>query len=242
MTRLSDASRAARAFIVAASVCAVVVACKKEEGAAGGAGGSTTATGAIKIGVYSPFTGGSSPMGLSMRDGARIAAEEINAAGGVIGRKVELVERDDQATNERGAQVMQALLSSEKVVAVLGPTNTGVAKASYPYPEQAKVPVLVNVSAGAPITELFTDLPEKYLFRIGARDHVQAEMNAREEIVKKGMKKVAILADDTKCGHNGGEKIEQALDKRSMKSGYTAKFKTKDSDMTPQLQEARAAG
>src|SRR5262245_43494808 len=101
MTKLSDASRAARAFIVAASVCAVVVACKKEEGAAG-AGGSTTATGAIKIGVYSPFTGGSSPMGLSMRDGARIAAEEINAAGGVLGRKIELVERDDQATNERG--------------------------------------------------------------------------------------------------------------------------------------------
>src|SRR5262249_45554903 len=242
MTRLSDASRAARAFIVAASVCAVVVACKKEEGAAGGAGGSTTATGAIKIGVYSPFTGGSSPMGLSMRDGARIAAEEINAAGGVIGRKVELVERDDQATNERGAQVMQELLSSEKVVAVLGPTNTRVAKASYRYPEQAKVPVLVNVSASAPINELFKESPDNYFFRIAASDNVQAEMIVTEAIDKKGLKKVAILADDTNYGQNGREKIEQALDKRSMKSVYTAKFKIKDTDMTPQLQEARAAG
>src|SRR5262249_59924197 len=106
MTRLSDASRAARAFIVAASVCAVVVACKKEEGAAGGAGGSTTATGAIKIGVYSPFTGGSSPVGLSMRDRGGIPPGGVNAPGGGIGRHVELAARDEPATHQPRAQGM----------------------------------------------------------------------------------------------------------------------------------------
>jgi branched-chain amino acid transport system substrate-binding protein len=56
----------------------------------------------IKIGVAGPFTGGSSSMGVSMRDGVRLAAEEINKAGGVLGRQIVLVERDDEAKNERG--------------------------------------------------------------------------------------------------------------------------------------------
>src|SRR5258708_33115255 len=80
----------------------------------------------IKIGVYSPFSGGSSPMGLSMRDGVRLAADEINAAGGLLGQKIELVEGDDQATDQSRAQVIQELLSSEKVDAILSTTNTGV--------------------------------------------------------------------------------------------------------------------
>ena len=49
----------------------------------------------IKIGVAGPFTGGSSSMGVSMRDGVRLAAEEINKSGGVLGRQLVLVERDD---------------------------------------------------------------------------------------------------------------------------------------------------
>ena len=71
----------------------------------------------IRIGVSGPFTGGSSPMGVSMRDGIRLAAQEINAAGGVLGSQIQLVERDDEAKNERGAQVVQELINKEKVVA-----------------------------------------------------------------------------------------------------------------------------
>ena len=238
MFRPTGAYPTRRALVIAASLFAVSAACNKNEG--GGSAASTSDP--IKIGVYSPFTGGSSPMGLSMRDGVRLAAEEINAAGGVLGRKIQLVERDDQAVNERGAQVMQELISSEHVVAVLGPTNTGVAKASYRYPEQAKVPMLVNVSAGAPINELFKEFPDNYLFRIAASDDVQAEMIVKEAVDKEGLKKVAILADDTNYGQNGREKIEQSLGKRSTKAVYVGKFKIKDTDMTPQLQEARAAG
>ncbi|MDH5340629.1 MAG: ABC transporter substrate-binding protein, partial [Rubrivivax sp.] len=58
----------------------------------------------IKIGVDGPFTGGSSSMGVSMRDGVRMATDEINKAGGVLGRQIQLVERDDEAKNERGVQ------------------------------------------------------------------------------------------------------------------------------------------
>ena len=84
----------------------------------------------IKIGVSGPFTGGSSSMGVSMRDGVKLAAEEINKAGGVLGRPLQLIERDDEAKNERGVQIAQELINKEKVVATVGFINTGVALAS----------------------------------------------------------------------------------------------------------------
>ena len=196
----------------------------------------------IKIGVYSPFSGGSSPMGLSMRDGVRLAAEEINAAGGVLGKPIQLVERDDQAVNERGAQVVQELISSEKVVAILGPTNTGVAKASYRYPLAARIPLLINISAGAPVNEVFKENPDNYIFGFRANDFLQAEMIVTTAIDKLGLTPVALLADETSYGQGGREKMEAALARRNVTSVYTGKFKIKDTDMTPQLQQARAAG
>src|SRR5438309_9449271 len=84
----------------------------------------------IKIGVDGPFTGGSSSMGVSMRDGVRLAVDEINKAGGVLGRPLQLVERDDESKNERGVQIAQELINKEKVAAVVGYINTGVALAS----------------------------------------------------------------------------------------------------------------
>lgn len=228
-----------RAFVVAilGAACAFATACNKGGSSSGGSSGDT-----IKIGVYSPFSGGSAPMGTSMRDGVRLAVDEINAKGGVLGKKIELVERDDQADNARGAQVMQDMLSNEHVVAVLGPTNTGVAKASYKYPEEAKVPLLINVSAGAPVNELFKDYPDNYVFRIAASDNVQAEMIVSEAVDKRGFKKVAILADDTAYGQGGRDKMIDALRKRGIEPVYDGKFKIKDTDMTPQLQEAKSKG
>lgn len=94
----------------------------------------------IKIGVDGPFTGGSSSMGVSMRDGVRLAAAEINKSGGVLGRQIELVERDDEAKNERGVQIAQELINKEKVVAVVGYINTGVALASQRFFQKRKSP------------------------------------------------------------------------------------------------------
>lgn len=79
-------------------------------------------------------------MGVSMRNGVQVAIDEINAAGGVLGKKISMVDRDDEAKNERGGQIMLEFLDKEKVVAVLGPINTGVADASTQYPNSKKFP------------------------------------------------------------------------------------------------------
>src|ERR1700675_311279 len=81
----------------------------------------------IKIAVTGPFTGGSAPMGASMRDGAKLAIAEINAAGGVqVGdrkMKFEVIERDDEAKNERGALIAQELASMSDLSGVIGSVN-----------------------------------------------------------------------------------------------------------------------
>lgn len=196
----------------------------------------------IKIGVAGPFTGGSSSMGVSMRDGVRLAAEEINKAGGVLGRQIQLVERDDEAKNERGVQIAQELINKEKVVATVGFINTGVALAAQRFYQEAKIPVMNNVATGSVITHQFDNQPENYIFRNAAHDSIQAPMIVEEAITRRGFKKVAILADSTNYGQLGREDLEKALALKGIKPVAVEKFNIKDVDMTPQLLKAKEAG
>ena len=196
----------------------------------------------IKIGVAGPFTGGSSSMGVSMRDGVRLATDEINKAGGVLGRQLLLIERDDEAKNERGVQIAQELINKEKVAATVGYINTGVALASQRFYQEAKIPVMNNVATGSLVTQQFNDQPENYIFRNAAHDSIQAPMIVEEAIVRRGFKKVAILADSTNYGQLGREDLEKALALKGIKAVTVEKFNIKDVDMTPQLLKAKEAG
>jgi len=196
----------------------------------------------IKIVVSGPFTGGSAPMGVSMRDGVRFAVNEINAKGGVLGRKIELVERDDEAKNERGVQVAQELINKEHVVATVGYINTGVALASQRFYQQAKIPVMNNVATGSIVTKQFANQPENYVFRNSANDTIQSAMIVDEAITRRGFKKPAILADSTNYGQLGREDLEKVLDKKGVKPVAVEKYNIGDVDMTAQLLRAKQAG
>jgi branched-chain amino acid transport system substrate-binding protein len=203
---------------------------------------SSMAAEPIKIGVSGPFTGGSAPMGVSMRDGVRLAVGEINAKGGVLGRKIELVERDDEAKNERGVQVAQELINKERVAATVGYINTGVALASQRFYQQAKIPVMNNVATGSIVTKQFANQPENYIFRNSANDTIQSAMIVDEAIARRGFKKPAILADSTNYGQLGREDLEKVLDKKGVKPVVVEKYNIGDVDMTAQLLRAKQAG
>ncbi len=196
----------------------------------------------IKIGVDGPFTGGSSSMGVSMRDGVRLAVTEINKAGGVLGRQIQLVERDDEAKNERGVQIAQELINRERVVALVGYINTGVALASERFFQDAKIPVMNNVATGTIVTHQFDDQPENYVFRNAAPDVIQSPMIVEEAVVRRGFKKVAILADSTNYGQLGRQDLEKALAAKGIKPVAEEKFNIGDVDMTAQLLKAKEAG
>ena len=208
------------------------------------AAGMAFAADPIKLGLSGPFTGGSSSMGVSMRDGVRLAVAEINKAGGVLGRPLQLVERDDEAKNERGVQIAQELINKEQVVATLGFINTGVALASQRFYQEAKIPVMNNVATGTLITQQFKapEFPDNYIFRNAAHDSIQAPMIVEEAITRRGFKKVAILADSTNYGQLGREDLEKALLAKGIKPVASEKFNIKDVDMTPQLLKAKEAG
>jgi len=192
----------------------------------------------IKVGLAGPFTGGSSPMGVSMRDAIRMAVDEINAAGGVIGRPIQLVERDDEAKNERGVQIAQELIHREKVVAALGFINTGVTMAAAPMYQEAQVPIITPGPTGTALTQQFPG----YVFRVSLPDSIQAEMIAEEAVKRQGFKKIAILADSTNYGQLGREDMAAALAKRDIKPVAVEKFNVRDVDMTAQLLRAKNAG
>lgn len=196
----------------------------------------------IRIGVSGPFTGTSAPMGVSMRDGVRLAAEAINRAGGVLGRPIELVERDDEGRNERGVQVAQDLIGREQVIATVGYINTGVALASQRFYQQARIPVITNVATGSVITRQFTDAGENYIFRNAAPDGIQVPMMVDEALTRRGLRRLAIFADSTNYGQIGRQHLEQELARRGLQPVAVEKFNLRDMDMTAQLLRARRAG
>ena len=183
-------------------------------------------------------------MGVSMRDGVRLAIEEINKSGGVLGRQLVAVERDDEAKNERGVQIAQELINKEQVTATVGYINTGVALASQRFYQDAKIPVFNNVATGSVITHQFKapEYPDNYVFRNAAHDSIQAPMIVEEAITRRGFKKVAILADSTNYGQLGREDLEKALAAKGIKPVAVEKFNIKDVDMTAQLLKSKEAG
>ncbi|MFG1203490.1 ABC transporter substrate-binding protein [Xanthobacter aminoxidans] len=206
--------------------------------------GAAYAADPIKIGLSGPFTGGSSSMGVSMRDGVKLAVEEVNKAGGVLGRPLQLIERDDEAKNEVGVQIAQELINKEGVVATLGYINTGVALASQRFYQEAEIPVINNVATGTLISKQFVppDNKNNYIFRTSANDAIQSAMIAEEAVKRQGFKKPAILADSTNYGQLGRADLVKALATMGVKPVAEEKFNIGDTDMTAQLLRAKEAG
>lgn len=206
--------------------------------------GAAYAADPIKIGLTGPFTGGSSSMGVSMRDGVKLAVDEVNKAGGVLGRPLQLVERDDEAKNEVGVQIAQELINKEGVVATLGYINTGVALASQRFYQEAEIPVINNVATGTLISKQFVppDNKNNYIFRTSANDAIQSAMIADEAVKRQGFKKPAILADSTNYGQLGRADLVKALATMGVKPVAEEKFNIGDTDMTAQLLRAKEAG
>jgi branched-chain amino acid transport system substrate-binding protein len=181
-------------------------------------------------------------MGISMRDGAQLAVDEVNAAGGVLGRPLALVAVDDEAKPDKGAQAVKDLVEKERVVALVGPGNTGVANASTQLANERHLPHVVSAATGNPVNELFAKSPDNYVFRLAASDAIQSEMLVTEAFVARGLKKVALLCDDSPYGTQGRARVEALVAKRGSALAYVGTFKVGDVDMTAQLAAAKAAG
>ncbi|GAB3538705.1 ABC transporter substrate-binding protein [Noviherbaspirillum agri] len=196
----------------------------------------------IRIGVSGPFTGGSSPMGLSMRNGIRLAVDEINNIGGINGRKIELIERDDEAKNDVGAKIAEEF-TQMKLVAAIGIVNTGVGLASIDAYQKAKMPLVVAVSTGTSLTRKYAPpaASENYIFRISPTLDLEAKVVVAD-LKRKGLTKVAILADTTAYGEAGLKAFEEQCRLAGLEVSSGERFNIGDQDMASQVGKAKASG
>jgi len=193
----------------------------------------------LKVGVIGPFSGPSSDFGVLMLQGVQLAADEINAVGGYMGRHLELVIKDDQGIPDVGLKGSQELVAAG-VVATLGFCNTGVAQKSLDVFQNARLPLIIPCATGTPLTTKFP-APESYIFRTSARDAIQAPYVV-DDIIRRGWTRVAIFADTTGYGEAGLKDVEAALAAKNLKAVYVARFPLGVKDLHEELKAARDAG
>jgi branched-chain amino acid transport system substrate-binding protein len=204
---------------------------------------------AVKIALTGPFSGGSAPMGTSMRDGAKLAIAEINAAGGIkVGSKkmkIEIIERDDEGKNERGALIAQELASMDHLSGVIGTVNTGIALSGDKHLQEKGITKIITPAAGSASMMQWSKAGVKDLsiFRFAAHDGIQSAMVVEQAINRK-FTKVAILYDATNYGVSGRDDMVDQIKKQGNKLEVVAteKFNIGDKDMTAQLLRAKAGG
>jgi len=204
-----------------------------------------TAAGAqeIKIGYTADQSGGGgAELGLAGRWGFEAAVEDLNRAGGINGRKIVGVIRDDQGTPPKAIQSVNELIDSEKVVAIVGPANSGNALAWMHIAQQKKIPVLVPISTATEITNRYAKQPQNYLFRISMVDREQSALLVAYAVKTSQSGKIAVMADSTGYGQGSINESVAILKLHGIAPVAVEKFGPKDTDMTSQLSKIRAAG
>jgi branched-chain amino acid transport system substrate-binding protein len=197
----------------------------------------------IKIGYNSDQSGsGAAEHGLSGRFGFEAAIEDLNKNGGLLGRKVVGVIRDDTGQPPKSIQNMNELIDNEKVVAVVGPTNSGNALAWLHIPQQKKVPVISHVATATEITKRYEKEPKNYIFRVSMVDREQISLLVAYAVKATKNKKIALIGDSTGYGQLGVKDAGELLKLHGVTPVATEKFGPKDTDMTSQLSKVRDSG
>lgn len=158
-------------------------------------GGDANTSGApagdtIKVGVYVDLTGQTSSFGQSTRNGIQLAVDEINAAGGVGGKKIQLIVEDDQGRPEQAKTVVSKLINQDKVQAVLGEVASTNSLAAAPVAQEAKIPMITPSSTNPKVTEV-----GDYISRVCFIDPFQGSTAAKFAAASLNAKTAAILGD-----------------------------------------------
>ena len=143
----------------------------------------------IPVGEFASLTGGNASFGVSSHQGTQLAIDEINAAGGVLGKKIKLITEDDQSLAGQPATIMRKFISTDNVVAVLGEVASSKSKEAAPICQEHQIPMISPASTNPGVTEI-----GDYIFRVCFIDPFQGTVMAKFAL-SKGWKKVALLTD-----------------------------------------------
>ena len=194
----------------------------------------------MKLGLVAAMSGQSAKSGEAIVRGLSIAVDEINAKGGLLGRKVELVVRDDESNPAKGVVAARELVQREKVAAMFGGLDTPVSLAIVPFANQSKVPFMGVWAAGTPITR--NGAAENYVFRVSAVDELVNVAMLDYAIRKHQAKKPGLILVNNAWGESNEDGLKKALSAKAIAAAGIEKFEANDVDVVPQLSRLRAAG
>ena len=190
----------------------------------------------IKIGVAEALSGGAAQYGISIRNGFQLAVDEINAAGGINGDKLQLVIEDEQGKKEEAINVFKKLIFQDKVLMVFGPTLSNSAQAADPIAQAAKTVAFGTSNTADGITSI-----GDYVFRNSVTEADVLPETLKMAIKKSGIKKVAVMyGNDDVFTKSGYDNFKKALEDLKIPVTTTETFAKGDVDFKAQLTKIKA--
>ena len=200
-------------------------------------GGEGASGDPIKIGLFGPMSGTNAAVGLSQQEGVMMAVKEINAAGGIEGRPIEVISEDDENDATTAVSVVNKLINNNEVVAVIGSVNSSVTLGALEVTQNEQIPHLTAISSGAAITTS----GYQYVVHVQASDLLQAGAVVNYAI-NAGYEKIGLMYQNDDYGGGARDVILQIMKDKGMKLAADEAFEATAADVTPQLQNIKAAG
>ena len=198
------------------------------------AGTSAMAADPIKVGAVLSVSGPAAFLGEPEQKTLQMYVDQVNAAGGLLGRKLELVVYDDGSEAAKANGFTKRLLDDDKVDVILGATTTGSTMAMVPLVEKAETP-LVSLAGGVVIV----DPVKKWVFKVPHNDRMAAE-RVFSDLKKRGMTKIALISETSGFGQSGRKETVGAASKAGIEILVDETYGPKDTDVTAQLSKVKA--
>jgi len=191
----------------------------------------------IQIGLVQPLTGAFAAAGTDVVNGARIAADEINAKGGVLGKKLELITEDTKSNPTEAAAVAEKLIVRDKVPVLMGASASTATLAVMPKLMEYKVPMLVETSSSSKITTS----GNPYIFRIAPPSEVEAVVFGKI-VGRIGIKKADFLVVNNDWGRGTADEFSKTLKDNAIAVGLVERMDQGAQDMNAQLVKFKGSG
>jgi branched-chain amino acid transport system substrate-binding protein len=190
----------------------------------------------LKIGALLAVTGPAAFLGAPESRTLEMLVEELNAKGGVDGRKIQLVVKDTGGNPEKAVSFAKQLIEEEQVFAIIGPATSGETLQIKALVEEAKT-LLISCAAA----EKIVDPVASHVFNVAPKDRYAAEMIA-QQMKKMGIKKVGLLSSNTGFGKAGKEQVEKVLPAAGLEIAANEVYDKAATDLTAEVTKLKAAG
>jgi branched-chain amino acid transport system substrate-binding protein len=230
--------RALRTFVLAGAVVGLAIASCAKKSEQPGAGDE------ILIGEFGSLSGENAAFGRSSHNGVILAIEEVNATGGVLGKKVRILAEDNQSRNEQVTTIVKKLINQDKVVAVLGEVASSRSIAASAVCEEAGIPMVSPSSTNPAVTvDKRTGQVKSFIFRVCFIDPFQGTVLARFAHANLQLQNLAILLDVKQDYSQGlAQYFRAEFERLGGKIGSQEAYQGGDTDFRAQLTSIKDAG